>query len=95
MAKVSFPITNFQDSDGNPVSFGYVLLRISTDVKTPVPDQIGALFVSRINLDVDGNVTNSPLVWPNLELTPSGSEYIYNVYSQFGQQLAANIFITV
>lgn len=95
MARVAFPLSVFQDSDGNPVSFGRVLVNISTDVQTPTPEHIAASFVVGIDLDVNGAVIGSPLVWPNAELTPSDAVYVYSVYSQVGQAIVREASLTV
>lgn len=95
MPRVAFPITTFQDADGNPLSFGYVLLIISTDVKTPDPVQICQGMVSKINLDVNGTVIGSPTVWANASLNPATSVYLYSTYSHIGQEVAYNVPLTV
>lgn len=95
MSKVSFPLSIFQDSDGTPVSFGTVLVHLSIDAKTPDPAQIAASKLAVINLDVNGNVIGSPLVWPNSELNPSDSTYIYSVYSKVGSEIVRDATIIV
>lgn len=94
MARVAFPLSTFQDSDGNPVSFGRVLVNLSKDAKTPDPSQVGEGSVAIINLDINGTVIGSPLVWPNAQLTPSDSVYIYSVYSQVGTEIVRDATIT-
>jgi len=95
MARVAFPLTTFQDSDGNPVSFGYVLVQLSEDAQTPTPEQIASSRLATISLDVNGAVLGSPMVWPNAELTPSDSVYIYSVYSQVGAAIVREATLTV
>jgi hypothetical protein len=95
MARVAFPLSTFQDSDGNPVGFGRVLVNLSTDVQTPTPQQIAASLVATINLDINGATLGTPEVWPNSELTPSGSVYIYSVFSQLGQEIVREATLTV
>jgi len=95
MARVAFPLTNFQDADGNPVSNGVVLLELNTDVVTPDSQQIAAGFASGIPLDINGNLLGSPLVWPNAELQPAGSVYIYSVYSHLGTEIVRDAVLTV
>jgi hypothetical protein len=95
MARVAFPITTFQDAEGNPLSFGYVLLSISTDVNTPDPAQLCEGMTSKITLDTNGVVVGSPTVWPNASLSPSNAVYLYSTYRQNGQEVAYNIPLTV
>lgn len=95
MARVAFPITTFQDAEGNPLSFGYVLLSISTDVNTPDPAQLCEGMISKIVLDANGSVTGSPTVWPNASLSPASTVYLYSTYRQNGQEVAYNIPLTV
>lgn len=95
MALVAFPISVFQDADGNPVSFGRVLVNLSEDATTPASTQIGAASVAVINLDVNGAVIGSPLVWPNAELNPTDSVYVYSVYSQVGNEIVRDATLVV
>jgi hypothetical protein len=95
MAKVAFPITIFTDSEDNALSFGYVFLNVSEDVSTPNSTQIGQGSVVTITLDENGTVEGSPTVWPNAELQPSGSTYVYSVYSAMGQLVADQVTLTV
>lgn len=95
MSRVAFPLSTFEDSDGNPISFGRVLVNLSKDVQTPTPEQIAATFTAVINLDVNGMVLGNPEVWPNSELVPSDSVYIYSVYSELGQEVVREITLIV
>lgn len=95
MAKVSFPITTFTDPEGNPLSFGYVFLNVSEDVSTSSSTQIGQGSIATITLDENGDVAGSPTVWPNSELSPSGSVYVYSAFSAVGQLIADSVPLTV
>lgn len=95
MTKVSFPITTFTDPEGNPLSFGYIFLSVNEDVSTPSSTQIGQGAVAIITLDENGVVVGSPTIWPNSELSPSDSTYVYSVYSAMGQLVADDIPLTV
>jgi hypothetical protein len=95
MARVAFPLTNFQDADGNPVIFGSVILGLSTDTLTPDEQQIGAGFGAGIQLDTNGDVMGSPMVWPSAELTPATSVYIYSVFSATGVEIVREASLTV
>lgn len=85
--QVPFPITTFQDPSGKPISNGRVLIRLNTDEMSPV-GQIYASLYSKIALDVNGQVIGNPLFWQIADLEPSGSWYIYTVYSKIGQLAA-------
>jgi hypothetical protein len=49
--------------------------------------QICAGRVTRIPLDSNGTIIGSPVFWPNDELQPSGTYYVYRVRSAAGQQV--------
>lgn len=95
MARVAFPITTFTDPEGDPLSFGYVILTVSTDAMTPDNEQIAQGLGAVIKLDIDGQVTNNPMVWPNAELNPADTAYIYSVFTAMGQELVYQQILTV
>lgn len=95
MPRTTFPIQTFQDSEGLPLSFGYILVRLNEDAKTPDPAQIGAQLVSQINLDTNGTIIGSPMFWPNASLQPSDTVYLLSSYTSNGEQVLYNESITV
>lgn len=75
----------FQDFEGNPLANGYLTMQLSHDSQEPVdPGEVVAGYPLRIPLDANGNVAGTVLVWPNDQLTPSGSYYIVNTYRANG-----------
>lgn len=93
--RVSFPLTNFQFPDGNPVANGSVYIRLSQDAAVnTLGDHIQRNF-STVQLDSSGNMIGSPTFWKNSDLLPSGSYYIYNVYSDKGLLVAGPNNITI
>lgn len=84
MAQVLFPITSYQDPDGNPLINGYLLINISDDVQTPT-GQLGYRSVARVNLDQDGNTEGTALFWPTTELVPNDRVYILRGFTEAGQ----------
>jgi hypothetical protein len=86
MARTAFPLTNFQTPDGNAVANGTVIVRLSQD-GTGESHQVEHKFTA-IPLDSSGNVTASPTVIPNSELAPTGTYYVYSVFSEKGQLIA-------
>lgn len=84
MTQQAFPYTTFWDSSGAPLVDGYVLLRLSQDAHSPNGLICGGKDVL-ISLDAAGVMESVPQVWPNSQLTPSGSSYIYQAYRADGQ----------
>lgn len=93
MARSPLPITNFQTPDGNPVANGYILIRLNTD-GVASSEQIHSNF-AKITLDASGNLTGSPLFWPNASILPAGSYYIIQVFQSNGQLVSGPNRITV
>lgn len=95
MAKVGFPLTTFNDSEGNPLSNGYLLIRLNKDAQAPDDTQIGSQTNSRITLDVDGVITGSPGFWGNATLHPSNTVYLLSAFRANGQRVIDNLPVTV
>lgn len=89
------PITTFTDAGGNPLSDGYVLLKLNTDAQANSFLQICAAATVRIDLDDNGTIMGSPTFWPNANLLPLGTVYLLSSYTEEGQQLSYNVPITV
>lgn len=94
MARQAFPITIFNDAEGNPLSFGTVLIRISTDAVSPT-GQIASNFASPLPLDVNGVLSNSFQFWANSDLSPSDAVYVLSSFTQVGQQVLVNKSVTI
>ena len=84
MAQVAFPVTTFTDANDNPLANGYVLIRVSTDVQAS-SGQLCAGMSVRVELNGSGVMSSVPQVWPNNELSPSGSVYILSAYTADGE----------
>ena len=94
MPRVAFPLTNFQDTDGSPVSLGYLLIHLVDDAKAS-SGQVCSKIKTQIFLDSSGNVLGSPAFWQNSALTPSTLYYVLEVYSQGGQLLSGPTKIVI
>lgn len=81
------PATNvsmtFQNTDGSPVSNGYIVASLSEDAATNDSKQIVAGIKVRGQLDNVGTTTDFRL-WPSDQLTPSDSFYYLSVYNSSG-----------
>lgn len=95
MPKVAFPLTSFTDAEGNPLSNGYLLIRINTDVQTPGPGQIGAQSISRVQLDSNGVISGSPTFWGNAALNPPNTVYLLRSFTKNGQEVLSNLPVIV
>lgn len=93
MAKVSLPLTNFQNADGTPVALGTLQIRLN--INGSVNDTQLQTNTSVINLDVNGNVLGSPTFWPNADILPTGTYYIFSVYSAAGQLVGGPNVLTI
>jgi hypothetical protein len=75
----------FQDFEGNRLAYGYITLQLSHDEQESVdPGQVVGGVPITIPLDLNGNVSGSPAIWPNDQLAPANSFYIVNAFRKDG-----------
>lgn len=84
MARTQLDFGAFQDALGNPLSLGYLKVRLNIDAVSSANDQISAGVVVTVPLDVNGLVSGSAEFWPTDELTPD-TVYIVKAYTAAGQ----------
>lgn len=84
MARSAFPITSFTNAEGDPLSFGYITVRLNTDARSDTNEQIVAGKSARIELDTNGAIVGSPSFWPTEELTPD-TVYLLSTFTNAGQ----------
>jgi len=95
MAQNGLPVTQFTDAEGNELANGFLLVNISTDSQTP-NGQLGAYSKVRVQLDGSGNVSGTPLFWPNVSLLPANTVYLLRAYTEEGQLVTVTpIVVTV
>lgn len=94
MARVNFPLTVFQDLDGSALALGSVVIRISQDVMA-TSGQVCAGMSLTVALDNTGTMVSVPQVWPNAQLTPTGSTYVLEAYRASGQRVLGPMNVTV
>lgn len=94
MAQQAFPYTIFNAPSGAPLSGGYVLISISTDVQTP-SGQLCAGMTLRVDLDSNGAMIDIPQVWANSSLSPSGSCYLLTAFTAEGEAALGPLPVTV
>lgn len=73
---------NFQDPSGAPLANGTVTFRLSTDVMAGSV-QLSASRLVKASLDSGGNLAIN--LWPNNQMTPTGTVYIVKAYTALGQ----------
>jgi len=95
MPRVPFPVTNFTDLDGSPLSDGYLIIRVTEDTQTPDGGQLCAGAVVQVDLDSGGNVEGSPTFWGNNAMLPNTTAYLLNSYNADGQKVLTNLYIVV
>jgi hypothetical protein len=77
----------FQDSSGNLLANGYLIMKLSQDGVVNTNTMVCAGYEITVPLDVNGNVLpfSDIVVWPNDVITPSGTFYTIYAYSANGQ----------
>lgn len=86
---------NFQSPGGNPLSNGYLKIHLNRDCAISSGGQIGYNSVVKVPLDGSGNILGTVLIWPNDQLLPAGSKYIFRVYSSAGLLVSGPYLLTI
>ena len=93
MAQVSFPLTTYQLPSGVPVADGSLVVRLNAD------GQVGTSQIAsnpvRLPLDANGTLSTSYLFWSNSNIAPTGTYYIYSVYTSDGEMISGPNLITL
>ena len=78
---------SFTDSDGNILTNGYLLFKLSQDAVVNGNTLVCSGSVIKVPLDSNGNIITSPVykLWPNTVLNPSDTFYLVSAYSAIGQ----------
>lgn len=78
----------FQDSEGNPLANGYLLMDLSQDGFISGVGQICSGIELKIQLDANGSVVTNPVqsVWGNDQMAPVNSYYRVTGYTAQGQR---------
>jgi len=84
--KVTLTGGNFQDSAGNVLALGYLLMELAQDEQlSSLTGQVGSGIKIKIMLDVDGDVATGQAVWSPENMTPAGASYTVWGYTAEGQ----------
>jgi len=83
-SKIELTGGNFQDLEGNELSLGYFMMRLSSDEMVN-DSQVCSGIAIKITLDDTGNCVAGQYVWGNDVMTPTNSYYTVTVYSAQGQ----------
>lgn len=86
-ARVQLVGGNFQDFAGNPIAFGYLLMKLAQDGKVLGAGNIAAGVEIKILLDGNGDVSGSPAqsVWGVDQILPGNNFYRVTGYTAAGQ----------
>lgn len=95
MSQTNFPIAAFVYANTLPVANGFVVIQTNKDVQIPSVGQISSRIKVTLDLDENGELINDPLFWPNSELNPNDSYYIYSVYTAKGQRIVGPEALTI
>lgn len=94
MARNQITGGKFSNLDGSPNANGYLKIQLNRDCKINSSGQVGHWSENTIQLDSNGNVSGTVLIWPNDQLSPT-SKYIFRVFSSLGQLVAGPYFLTI
>ena len=83
--KVTLTGGKFQDSEGNALSGGYLLLYLSQDAQILGVGNIASGIAIKVSLDVNGSAVASQMVWGNDQMLPPNSYYRVIGYTAAGQ----------
>lgn len=85
--KVQLAGGNWQDAEGNELANGYLVMTLSQDAQANQNTQISGGRKIHIFLDGAGNVITAPgqFVWGNDVLSPVGTYYTVEAYTENGQ----------
>lgn len=83
MARAALPITQFTTADGNALSNGFILIRLSTDARSS-DGQVCAGTTVRLDLDDTGVPLGSPTFTTNATLSPDGTVYLLSAFTEAG-----------
>ena len=78
---------NFQDSLGNVVANGYILMQLSQDSQVNSNTQLSSGIIVKVLLDSSGNVVSSPAqsIWGTDVMTPTNTVYQVQVFDNRGE----------
>ena len=96
MSQVTFPLTTFVLGNTLPVASGYMQIHLSKDCAIQANQgQIAYRRRVRVPLDINGNVSQDFTFWPNIQLSPNDSVYVYSVYTADGQKVLGPVSIVI
>lgn len=96
MPQMSFPLSTFQHSDTTPIANGYLEIHLNKDCAIQGNSgQISSRRKVRLQLTANGTITVASQFWPNAELVPNDSVYIFSVYTQDGQRVIGPLAVTI
>ena len=78
-------VNTFQLPNGQPVASGYMLIRLNMDGNVSGSSLQLCGNTIRLPLDNNGILSSSYLFWPNNAISPSGTYYIYSIYTAQGE----------
>lgn len=80
---------NFQDCQANPVTNGYLTVRLVSDSEqtTTGNGEVYSGVRKILHLDMTGNVAGTEYLWSNLLLNPVGSYYVFDLFDATGVRL--------
>jgi hypothetical protein len=82
----------FQDSQGNPLSLGYLVFKLSHDSNvavfgSPTGEQVVAGRNTKMYLNMNGSLNSGYSIWANNILAPSGSFYGVRAFNSSGLEV--------
>jgi hypothetical protein len=88
-------VATFQDPQGNPLSYGYILLRLAHDGQSATPNQVVSGLTLRIPLDGTGSINPAAAIYSNTGLLPANTFYYVRVFAADGTEVVPLSKITI
>jgi hypothetical protein len=85
----------FVDPQGNPLSNGYLVMRLSHDGQSGTPSQVVAGLTKRITLNNNGQISPAIAIYSNTGLLPANTFYRVTVYDSTGTEVIPLSQITI
>jgi hypothetical protein len=77
----------FVDPQGNPLSNGYLVMRLSHDGQSGTPNQVVSGLTQRVTLNSNGHINPAVAIYSNQSLLPTNTFYRITVYAADGTEV--------
>jgi hypothetical protein len=88
-------VATFVDPQGNPLSNGYLVMRLSHDGQSALPNQVVAGLTQRVTLNSSGQINPAVAIYSNTGLLPANTFYYVRVFASDGTEVVPLSKITI